>query len=93
MTDALRDTILAALRRRDSEAVLVCAPQPGSETSERCAARVRGVWVEATRSSRAEALADVAVVCGLRPDGSDPAAELERLRCVTRTRLTPPQGA
>ncbi len=81
-TEALRAAIETALRRRDGYGGVIVgtrdyrtAKDRWSATSAVAVGRVE-VWCE----SEADALRALAVACGLREDGSDPAEEVRRLR-------------
>lgn len=77
-TDTLRAAIEAALRRRDP-AASVRAIDGLRDDLAMSDVRVVGVRMRAVAPASLDALRALAIACGLRDDGSDPAEDVERL--------------
>jgi hypothetical protein len=78
-TEQLREKIVVALQRRDDSATVVVWSPHENVATWFARTVVGGVFVESERDTELDALRDLAVACGLRDDGSDPSADVERV--------------
>jgi len=80
--ETLRAAIETALKRRDGYDDVSVGTRDYRDARDRWSAttNIAASRVEVWRESEIDALRALALACGLRPDGSDPAAEVETLR-------------
>lgn len=78
-TEQIREKIVVALQRRDDSATVIVWPPHENVATWFARTVVDGVFVESERDTELDTLRALAVACGLRDDGSDPSADVERV--------------